>query len=263
MSAYWPADESEPIHALTAGELLRDVANRVPDRVALVAAERRWTYAQLRDEAETAARALLARFAPGERIAAWANNLPEWVILELAAGLAGITVVTVNPALRERELTHVLGRSKAAGVFMIPEYRGTDMAGLLATVRPQLPALREVVSFTAWDAFLATAGDAEPPPVDPGAPLLILFTSGTTGTPKGALLHHRGIINNARLSYARMGVRTGFVHVNPMPLFHAAGCAMCVFGSLSHAGTLVLPPHFDPGLVFELTQEHRAECVGG
>src|SRR4051812_24673201 len=198
MSAYWPADESEPIHALTAGELLRDVANRVPDRVALVAAERRWTYAQLLDETERAARALLARFAPGERVAAWANNLPEWVILELAAGLAGLTVVTVNPALRERELIHVLGRSQAAGVFMIDAYRGTDMAGLLTAIRPSLPALREVIRFGE-----PLTGDAELPEVHPDDPALILFTSGTTGLPKGAVLHHRGIVNNARLTHAR------------------------------------------------------------
>src|SRR3954454_5835438 len=141
MAALWPADESEPIHELTAGTLLRDVAARVPERVALVAGtpepeqRRRWTYAELLDESERAARALLARFEPGDRVAAYANNLPEWVILELAARLAGMTVVTVNPALRERELAHVLGRSRAAGIFMVPEYRGTDMAGLLSAIR--------------------------------------------------------------------------------------------------------------------------------
>src|SRR3954447_24283625 len=106
MSAYWPAAEREPLLELTTGELLREVAGRVPDRVALVegvpAQRRRWTYAELLDEAERAARALRARFEPGERVAAYANNLPEWVILEFAAGLAGLTVATVSPALRER-----------------------------------------------------------------------------------------------------------------------------------------------------------------
>src|SRR5215216_4862788 len=137
MSAYWPADESTPLLELTSGALLREVADRVPERPALVEGtpERRaWTYAQLLDEAERAARALLTRFEPGERVAVWANNLPEWVILQLAAGLAGITVVTVSPALRERELAHVLGKSKVAGVFMVPAYRGSDMAGMLASL---------------------------------------------------------------------------------------------------------------------------------
>ena len=96
----------------------------------------RWTrdaagagaFAELLAESERAARALLGRFAPGERVAVWANNLPEWVILELAAGLAGITVVTVNPALRPRELAYVLGQSRADGIFLVPTYRASRMA---------------------------------------------------------------------------------------------------------------------------------------
>ena len=75
---------------------------------------RRWTYAELLAEAEQAARALTARFAPGERVAVWAPNLPEWVILEYAAGLAGLVLVTVNPALRPAELAYVLNQCRSA-----------------------------------------------------------------------------------------------------------------------------------------------------
>src|SRR3954454_20503354 len=152
-TAHWPPDDSRPILEATVGDLLRMTAGRAPDTVALVegvadpATRRRWTYADLLEQAERAARALLGRFAPGDRVAIWANNIPEWVVLELAAGLAGITIVTVNPALREAELEHVLGQSRADGIFLVPEYRGTAMAELLASVRGDLPALREVVSF--------------------------------------------------------------------------------------------------------------------
>ena len=135
------------------------------------------------------------------------------------------------------------------------------MAGMLASL--ELPQLREVVSFTEWEAFLAGAGDATLPVVDPRDPALVLYTSGTTGTPKGAVLHHRGVVNNARLSYARMGARDGFVQVNPMPLYHAAGCAMSVLGSLAFDGTLVLPPAFDPALVLALIESERADFAGG
>src|SRR4051812_25790730 len=183
---------------LTTGGLLRAAAAAAPERVALVAGGRRWTYAALLEEAERAAGALLVRFAPGERVAVWANNIPEWVILELAAGLAGVTVVTVNPALRERELVHVLGQSRAAGLFLIPSYRGTEMAALLDGVRGELPALREVVSFADWECFVAS-GSSELPEVEPASAALVLYTSGTTGVPKGAVLHHRGVVNNARL----------------------------------------------------------------
>ena len=109
-AAYWAADRSQPVLGLTVGDALRDAAAEAPDTTALVegavdpAARRRWSYAELLEASERAARALLGRFTPGDRVAVWANNIPEWVILELAAGLAGITIVTVNPAQRPQEL---------------------------------------------------------------------------------------------------------------------------------------------------------------
>jgi acyl-CoA synthetase (AMP-forming)/AMP-acid ligase II len=198
-------------------------------------------------------------------VAVWANNIPEWVILELAAGLAGVTIVTVNPALRARELVHVLGQSRADGIFLVPEYRGTRMAQMLDTVRGELPALREAVSFADWDAFCASGSAAERlPDVDPRDAAQIQYTSGTTGQPKGAVLHHRGIVNNARLTYLdRLALEPGNVQLSPMPLFHTAGCVMSVLGSIASAGKLVLPPFFDPGLVLELVDAERAEVLLG
>jgi len=123
-ASYWAADRSPQILGLTVGDALRDAAAEVPDTTALVegavdpAARRRWSYAGLLEASERAARALLGRFTPGDRVAVWANNIPEWVIPELAAGLAGITIVTVNPALRPQELAYVLGQSQADGIFL-------------------------------------------------------------------------------------------------------------------------------------------------
>jgi acyl-CoA synthetase (AMP-forming)/AMP-acid ligase II len=244
---------------LTVGDLLRQTASRVPETVALVAGEREWTYAELLEQSERAAHALLARFAPGDRVAIWAHNIPEWVILELAAGLAGITIVTVNPALRAQELAHVLGQSRADGIFLVPEYRGSAMAKMVEEVRGDL---REVISFADWDAF-CDAPARSLPDVDPGAAAQIQYTSGTTGRPKGAVLHHRGIVNNARLAYERIGAERGLVQLSPMPLFHTAGCAMSVLGSIACEGTLILPPFFEPGLMLELIEAHGPACVLG
>src|SRR5258705_953088 len=158
-SAGWTGDPSVPILELTVGGLLRETAARAPDAVALVTGtpeasdRRRWTYGELLAESERAARALLGRFAPGDRVAVWANNIPEWVFLELAAGLAGITLVTVNPVLRPAEVAYVLRHSRSDGIFYVPEFQGLRMAETLEEIEGELPALREKVSFADWDAF--------------------------------------------------------------------------------------------------------------
>ena len=114
----------------TLGDLLRTVAAEHPDRVALVEAaadpgrRRSWSYAELLAVAERVARALLVRFQPGERVAVWAPNSAEWVLLQHGASLAGLILVTVNPANRQLELDYVLRRSRAAGIFHRPGVPG-------------------------------------------------------------------------------------------------------------------------------------------
>lgn len=188
----WPAADGPPLRGLTVGEALWDAAGQAPDVTALVegaadpAARRRWTYSELAADAERASAALLERFSPGEKIAIWANNLPEWVLLEYGAALAGITIVTVNPALRGSELRHVLANSGSQGLFMLPGYRGTDMQATLAGIRDGLPDLREVLLLTEWERFLGTGTRRGAlPGATPGDAAQIQYTSGTTGTPKG------------------------------------------------------------------------------
>jgi acyl-CoA synthetase (AMP-forming)/AMP-acid ligase II len=193
----------------------------------------RYTYAELLAAAGRAARALRTRFEPGARIAVWANNIPEWVILEYGAALAGVTIVTVNPGLRHEELAHVLGKSRAEGIFLLTEYRGNRLADILAEVRSGLPALREAVLFSHWDDFCLSGTDTELPSVQADEAAQIQFTSGTTGSPKGAVLTHRGIVNNARMWADRFGLERGHVLLSPMPLFHTAGCVLSVLGALA------------------------------
>ena len=269
-TSHWPVDFSQPVVDVTVGDALRGAAAEAPHATALVegavdpAARRRWSYAELLEASERAARALLGRFAVGDRVAVWANNIPEWVILELAAGLAGMTIVTVNPALRQQELAYVLGQSQANGIFLVPAYRASPMAELVQQVRGDLPALREVVSFAGWEEFCAEgAPDQALPEVTPDAPAQIQYTSGTTGFPKGAVLHHRGIVNNARLYTARLGVGPGSVQLSAMPLFHTAGCVMSVLGAVVTRGTLILPPYFDPGLMLDLIAAERPDGLLG
>ena len=151
----WPSDTSRPVLELTVGELLRQAAAEAPERLALVSVApdrnaRTWTYAQLRDDAERAAAWLLDRFQPGEHIAVWAPNVPEWLVLQYGAALGGLVLVTTNPALRGPELEYALDRSHAAGVFYTDRFRGTDMAALIRAVLPAAPAVRESVAFEGW-----------------------------------------------------------------------------------------------------------------
>ena len=270
-TSYWPADASEPVLETTVGGVLRTAAATAPNRLAMIggmpdpADRKRWSYAELLAEAEQAARALTTRFAPGERVAAWAPNLPEWTILEYAAALAGLVLVTVNPAFRPAELSYVLGQSRAAGIFLVPEYR-SPMAKFLEEVRPDLPALREAIFFTEWAEFLATAPPADGvilPEVHGDDIAQIQYTSGTTGFPKGAELHHRGLTNNARFYAERLGLQPGETYVNPMPLFHTAGCAMGVLGACQSLAVHVPVLAFDPALMLELLEAERAEVFGG
>jgi len=257
-------DEADRLWETTLGDLLRTAAAEHPGRVALVdagpdpAQRRSWTYAELLAAAERVARALLVRFRPGERVAAWAPNCAEWVLLQQGASLAGLVLVTVNPASRQRELDYVLRQSRAAGIFFAPEYRGFDMAEAVRTARASAPELRETVSFTDWDRFLATSdAGLTLPAIAPGNPVQIQYTSGTTGFPKGALLHHRGIVNASRFVARGAGTTDGAVWINAMPMFHIGGGALTEIGTFAFRGTYVLMPAFDAGLLLELIETYR------
>ena len=274
-SAYWAADSTGgSLRETTVGSILRDAAWRAPDKTALIDGDpdrpdrRRWTYGELLADAERAARALLTRFTPGERVAVWAPNSPEWVILEFAAALAGLTLVTVNPAYQGDELAYVLGHSEADGLFLAEEFQQRDLHAVLAEVRGRLPKLRDVRPLRAWDTF-ATAGDARAaterplPDVAPSSPAQVLYTSGTTGRPKGAVLTHRGLTNNARLTFETAGIGPDDVEVNPMPMFHVGGSALFTLGPVQVTATHVLMPRFSPALQLELIETHHGTILCG
>jgi fatty-acyl-CoA synthase len=256
---------------LTLGQLLERVAKAAPDRLALVAgvadlaARRQWTYAELYAQSLRTANALCARFKQGERVAVWAPNIPEWMMCEFGCAMAGVILVTVNPAFRAAEVEYVLKQSRAAGIIVINSFRGNPMLATARQVASKCPELREVICFDDWTAFVASGDtwNGELPIVRPMDPVMIQYTSGTTGFPKGALLHHRGLVNNGADTYARMGAPEGGVSVTTMPLFHTGGCVCCVLGAVSHGMTQILVEAFEPGLVLELLQTYRGNCMIG
>ena len=188
----------------------------------------------------------------------WAHNLPEWVLLEYGAALAGLTLVTVNPSLHPAEATYVLGQSRTAGLFLVPEVRGNRLAAHAEAIRADLPGLRHVLRLDQLVDLVGIDGrDVRLPAVGPDDPAQIQYTSGTTGLPKGAVLRHGSIVNNARLWADRVEIPDGAGWLLPLPLFHTGGCVLGVLGALDRRAMLVLMPMFEPGLFLELIELER------
>ena len=268
--SYCPAQTDEALHDTTVGGVLRAAAARTPDAPALHEVDgdgdlrRHWTYAELLANSERLAHALLTRYQPGERIAVWAPNIPEWVIAEFGLALAGLTLVTVNPGYQPRELKYVLEQSRAAGLFLISEFRGNPMAKIAAEVVADIPAVREVIDMDDHAALYREAGPlGRFPEVKPRDPVQIQYTSGTTGFPKGVVLHHHGITNNARHSVARNGLPMGVTTMVVMPLFHTGGCALAILGSVQAGNRMILTRQFDPQKVNALIESEGATGMAG
>lgn len=268
--AYFPAQADGEVLDTTVGGLLRAAAKRAPDAPALQGADMDgtlgpvWTYADLLTDATRLATALLSRFKPGERIAVWSPNTPEWVIMEYAAALAGLTLVTVNPAYQPRELKYVLEQSGSVGLFLIPEYRGNPMAKIAEDVRSELPLLREITNLDDANALYAGEDASRNlPNVGPDDPAQIQYTSGTTGFPKGAVLHHRGLTNNARMIFERLGAKPGDTILNYMPLFHTAGCAILTLGAVNFDCKLIVAKLFSPPHMLEIIETQRVDMMMG
>jgi fatty-acyl-CoA synthase len=250
--SYCPSQTDEPLHDTTVGDVLRAAAAKTPYALALHEADadgilrRRWTYAELLVDSERLAHALLTRYRPGERIAVWGPNIPEWVIAEFGLAMAGLVLVTVNPGYQPRELKYVLEQSRAVGLFLIAEHRGNPMAKIAAEVVADIPAIREVVDMEDPMALYRGAGPLGPlPDVDPRDPVQIQYTSGTTGFPKGVVLHHHGITNNSRHTFNRMGIAFGDTSIVISPLFHTAGCAIAILGGVQCGHRMILMRQFD------------------
>jgi fatty-acyl-CoA synthase len=266
----WPADPSETVLDSTIAGIIRDAAERAPDRVAVVTGtadpsmRTRRTYAQVVAEAEAVARAMTQRFSPGDRIAVLAPSIPESYLLSFATAMARLVLVPINPLLRAGEIEHILARSGAVAAFSVAEHGGNDLAGVVASLEPHLPALREVIPFDEWPAQVE-AGLAEHLPLpapDPDDVAQLVFTSGTTGAPKGAMLTHRGFTNAARFSGERFGIGAGDVYVDTIPLHHVGGQAV-TFMVVQALATNVLVTRFDAGVQLELLESERATHTVG
>jgi fatty-acyl-CoA synthase len=267
--SYFPAQGGDEPEAMTIGALLRASAAAAPDQAALKelgydgAIGRTWTYAELLTDSERLARALASRHAEGARVAVYANNVPEWILLELATALAGVTLVTVNPAYQKRELKYVLEQSRAEAIYYVAEFRGNPMQEIADAVCDELPAIKHRILLSDHAALFAGEDSGALRDPKPSDPVQIQYTSGTTGFPKGALLHHHGLVRNGVDTMVRGGIKPGDAFVHNMPLFHTTGCAILVVGGIGTRSTMLLAPMFDPAVIAEVVEREKTKFILG
>jgi acyl-CoA synthetase (AMP-forming)/AMP-acid ligase II len=262
--SYHPADPGPPLWEITVGDMMEKIATAWPDRTALVegvsdpSKRRRWTFRQLVDQSKSLARALLRRFEVGDRIGLLAPETPEWMLFQHALSYAGLIIVPVNPTYTERELEFVLRNSGARGLIFAEASRNRPLRPVVEAIYPKLPELRETISLDEIGNLLAQSDPSVAlPQLDPRATMQIQYTSGTTGQPKGACLHHMGVVNTARQIADRADFPEGGVWINAMPMFHIGGGIVSQIGTFSHAGTFVLMQAFEPGLFLELIESEQ------
>jgi fatty-acyl-CoA synthase len=265
----FPAQRDTPYRPTTIAAMIREQARERGETTALreVLADgtigREWRYADLCRDCEKLGRALAARHERGARIAIFANNMPEWILLELAAGFAALTLVTVNPAFNARELRYILEQSRAEAVYFAPWVRGNPLAPIVDQACTDLPSVRYRIALTDHVALFDGEADGALRETVPEDVVQIQYTSGTTGFPKGALLHHNGLIQNGFDTNHRWGTGPGDPVLVIMPLFHTAGCALSILGGLSHGATLLLAQPQDNDMLVRLIERERPVLLLG
>ncbi|KAB7761357.1 class I adenylate-forming enzyme family protein [Mycolicibacterium mucogenicum] len=250
--SYWPADRSVPLVDFTVGALLADRAAAFPDREALVAVRHgtgetaRLTYRELFDEACRVATGLRRIAQPGDYVALWAPNVVEWTTIQYGAALAGVVLVALNPVLPAADLDYALRHCGAVVLLHAEESRGYAMADVARDVCAAISGLRRISlsDSGAWRADHIDHDVVARAPVDHDRPVMLQYTSGTTGRPKGVVLTHRALVNVAKLTMEAAEIESAAVCLNPLPLFHTAGCVIATLGPLWVAGTAVVCERF-------------------
>jgi len=260
---------SPPLLEQTIGENLRETARRHPGADAVISPQEgvRWSYAEFDERVDRAASALQAAgLAKGDRVGLWSPNRSEWVLLQYATARAGVILVNVNPAFRTSELAFALRQSGCRMLVAAPSFKSSDYRAMTEEVRGDLPALEQVLFFDSpeWDAFLAAGTTWEDPGLDPGDAINIQYTSGTTGSPKGATLSHRNILNNG--FFVGKGCRfTAQDRVCiPVPFYHCFGMVLGNLACTTHGAGIVVPaPAFEPRPVLEAVEGERCTALYG
>ncbi|AWK85799.1 AMP-binding protein [Azospirillum thermophilum] len=290
--SYVHGASDKPLIGETIGAHLDRVAAAAPDRPALVVRHQgvRWTYSEFKRRVDALAAGFLALgLKPGDRIGIWSQNNSEWVLTQFATAKAGLILVNINPAYRLHELEYAVNKVGCTALILAPAFKSSDYIGMVRTLAPELdrcrpgdlsshklPSLKTVIRLGAEKTpgmlnFDDIPGLARPADVAElgrlsstlqfDDPVNIQFTSGTTGSPKGATLTHHNILNNGFFIGEAMALTEQDRLCIPVPFYHCFGMVLGNLACVTHRACMVIPGEgFDPLAVLTAVQEER--CTG-
>ncbi len=290
-----PGDPDYPLHSeLTIGDYFKQQVAAGPDHEFVVYPDRelRWTYRDLDVRTDELARGLLAiGMKPGDHLGVWARNIPDWLTFMYACAKAGIVMVTVNPVYKSHELDYVLKQSDMKALCVIDAYRDVDYLQIIRDLVPEsleqqrgfltseeYPCLKNLIymgpekhrGFYSVPELLLLGrhrpeSDLEwaRSQFDNNDVVMMQYTSGTTGFPKGVMLTHRNILNNGFYIGEGQKLRPDDRVCLPVPFFHCFGCVLGVMACLTHRCTMLIVEDFNAGLVLQALHKERGTAVYG
>jgi len=280
---------------MTISQLLAKTSARFPDHEAAVfcGPDVRWTYDQLRRRVDRFAAGLLSiGLYRGDRIGIWSPNRPEWLIAQFATARLGLVLVNINPAYRRSELEYALNKVEAKALITARQFKSSNYVEMLRDLAPEmavcdagrlrsrkLPHLRTIIqlgteevpgTFSFSDVMARGQGgprarlDSISKGLSPHDPINVQFTSGTTGSPKGATLTHHNIINNAIFCAEAMELSASDRLCIPVPLYHCFGMVLGNLSCVAEGATMVFPGEaFDPGETLRALDREACTAMHG
>lgn len=276
------------------GELLALLARDYPENEALIYPDLglRYDFSRLEALAREIAKGLLSLgIEPGERVALWAPNIPEWIVLQFALAKIGAVLVTVNTSLRGAEIEYLLKQSESGTLITVAGFKDVDYVETISEIVPELqrseegslrsaklPFLRNVIfigdvepkGMIRYDSLLARSKAVSDEQLDDRLRTQDLddvinmqYTSGTTGFPKGVMLTNRNIVNNGFWLGEGIALTPRDKLCLPVPLFHCFGCVIGVLGAYTHAAALVPLEWFDPFRALRYVEGERCTAIYG
>ena len=293
MQSHFKGPTEPPLIETTIGDALLSAAEKWGDQDALVSVHQnvRFTYSQLLEHVDRLASNLIALgLQKGDRIGIWSPNCAEWTLTQFAAARAGLVFVTINPAYRLHEAEYTFNKVGVRALVVAEKFKTSDYPAMVEALAPELlscdpghlrserlPSLEIAVKIGGterggWLQFDDVASrqvvgnelERRAATLDPNDAINIQFTSGTTGSPKGATLSHRNILNNGYILGGTLRFEAGDRLCIPVPLYHCFGMVMGNLGCLTHGATMVLPGEaFDPGLVLKAIEQEKCTALYG